>query len=192
MRWRSQSFARTARESQACRGFSTGRFKGPTNPDARQKEILDDIQRTRTTGVKGPFGPWLANPDLCMAAQGLGRICRYETDLSLYESEIVILTTAKARQSQTEWDIHVEEARRAGVPEDYINVLESGGQLEGDNREAVMQRFIHEVLYSHKASDEAYAAMQKHFTDKEIVETVSISGYYSYVAMTLNVFEIGK
>ncbi|GBG33162.1 Hypothetical Protein FCC1311_093862 [Hondaea fermentalgiana] len=166
------------------------RFKGPTEPDARQKEILDEIARTRTTGTRGPFGPWLANPDLAQTAQGLGRICRYETDLPLRESEIVILTTAKACNCKLEWDIHVEEARKAGVPEDVIGVLDAGKQLEGDSREAALQRFAHEVASAKHASDAAYADMKKYFSDKEIVETVAVSGYYSFVAMTLNVFQI--
>ena len=42
----------------------------------KQKEIHDEIGRTRTTGTAGPFGPWLANAGLANHAQNLGRTCR--------------------------------------------------------------------------------------------------------------------
>ena len=48
-----------------------------------QKALYDEIARTRTTGIRGPFGPWLANIAIAGPAQELGRVCRYETSLSL-------------------------------------------------------------------------------------------------------------
>ena len=54
------------------------RYKGPRVEDMtdKQKEIHDEIGRTRTTGTAGPFGPWLANAGLANHAQNLGRTCR--------------------------------------------------------------------------------------------------------------------
>ena len=55
------------------------RYLGP-DPAAMtesQHAIHDDIVKTRpTTGISGPFGPWLANPALAWPSQTLGRVCR--------------------------------------------------------------------------------------------------------------------
>ena len=105
------------------------RFKGPALDamTAAQREIHDDIVATRTTGIRGPFGPWLANPDVARPAQELGRVCRYETSLELRESELAILLTAAYHDCPTEWAIHVEEARRAGLEEAVIVAIAKGG-----------------------------------------------------------------
>lgn len=182
-------------------GKST-RFQGPATDalDARQAQVLAEIEATRTTGVRGPFAPWLANPELAAAAQQLGRICRYETSLPLRESELVILEVAQHHRCKTEWAIHVEEARRAGLEEPLIDAIEARKPLDIDvdvgvganpGRDHALRRFAREVLTSSHASDEAYAGMRAAgFSDAATVETVAIVGYYSFVALTLNVFEI--
>ncbi len=99
-----------------------------------QKKIYDEIRSTRTTGIAGPFGPWLANPNIAQPAQTLGRVCRYETSFDLMESELIILLTAKHIGSVTEWAIHVGEARKAKLDERIISRIAMGSpQGEGSD-----------------------------------------------------------
>ena len=70
------------------------RYTGPPEDSMteEQKQIRQVILETRPrTGLSGPFGPWLAVPDIANPAQLLGRACRYGTSLSFRESELVIL-----------------------------------------------------------------------------------------------------
>ena len=167
------------------------RYKGPSNLSSIQKEIVDEIIQTRPgTGIKGPFGPWLANPQLAQVAQRFGRIVRYETDLTRRESEMIILLTAKNLESQTEWDIHEVEARQCGLSEDIINRIKTNEPIIAPLKFSVLYNFTLEVLKTKTASDETYIALEKEFTDKQIVEIVSIIGYYTLVGLTLNVFQI--
>ena len=174
------------------------RFKGPSiesmSPD--QLAIYNEIAQTRTTGVAGPFGPWLANPRIARPAQELGRVCRYETTLSSRQSEMAILMTARHHTCPTEWTIHLKEARRAGLEESIIESLElqdpipSFTNRQTQEEDQAIFSFTSELLASTSVSDETYAKAKEILGVKKLVELTSIIGYYTYVAMTLNVFQI--
>mmetsp|Transcript_38616 Transcript_38616/g.75977 ORF Transcript_38616/g.75977 Transcript_38616/m.75977 type:complete len:232 (+) Transcript_38616:21-716(+) len=177
------------------------RYKGPTEAEMTpaQREVYDEIARTRTTGVAGPFGPWLINPALADVAQKLGRICRYETTLELRESELVILMTASYCRSPTEWAIHVKEARKAGLEEDIIAHLAAGtrpkfeavANLQFPEKDAALHDFTWLVLKQNGvASDSQYTNFKASLGERTMVEVVSIVGYYTFVAATLNMFDI--
>jgi len=103
---------------------------------------------------------------------------------------MVILQTAKHHQSATEWNIHVIEARNADLEEDIIQCIEASDELVSPPKEAALFKFTDELLKTSRVCDGTYWNMQKEFSDRHIVEAVGIVGYYSFVAHTLNVFEI--
>ncbi|KAL7470342.1 hypothetical protein ACHAXS_010560 [Conticribra weissflogii] len=113
------------------------RYAGPplTEMTPAQKSLRESILRSRpNTGLSGPFGPWLAVPSIAMPSQELGRVCRYETSLSKRESELVILLTGARFKSEGEFDIHVGEARRAGIGMEVVKSIPRGrllSQMEG-------------------------------------------------------------
>lgn len=108
------------------------RYTGPS-PDEmtpEQQALRDSILTSRPrTGLSGPFGPWMGVPAIAQPSQELGRTVRYETSLSMRESELVILLTGAKFKSEAEFDIHVGEARRAGVGWDVINGIPRGELL---------------------------------------------------------------
>ena len=189
-----------------CRGFAlspggcwtarsppSGRFQGPL-PEAwtpEQRRIGEEITRSRSTGIRGPFGPWLANPALADPAQQLGRVCRYETTLDLRRSELVILMTAAHHRSRTEWVIHEQEALRAGLEKDIIAAFREGHAPNlSDPTDAALFAFTAELLETSKVCDDTYAELQRQIGDQGVVEVVGICGYYGLVALTLNVFGV--
>jgi 4-carboxymuconolactone decarboxylase len=105
------------------------RYTGPPPNEmtSQQLSLRETILATRPhTGLSGPFGPWLSTPAIASPSQELGRVVRYETSLSRRESELVILLTGAKFQSETEFDLHVGEARRAGVGWDVIRSIPRG------------------------------------------------------------------
>ena len=155
------------------------RFTGPAKEamNEKQAQILADITRTRTTGARGPFGPWLCNPEICEPAQQLGRVCRYGTSLSLRESELVILMTAVRHRSRTEWVIHKEEAIKAGLPTSVIDALEAGRAPElSSPREIAIHAFTRSLLDSSDVDDATYASAREELGETAMVEITSISG----------------
>ena len=184
-----------------------GRYKGPQDDPAamtlRQKEIYDAISKNRTTGVAGPFGPWLANPELAQHAQMLGKTCRY--DLGSYDlrrSEMVILMTAVHTNAPTEWAIHVHEARKYGLEEQIIDAVQIHGCdipdeildaiFVGDGSEVdhAIYHFAAQLNQTNRVDDNAYWKLQRLLGDTACVELVGLVGYYDLVSKTLNTFEI--
>lgn len=185
----------------------TPRYTGPAldemNP--KQKEIHDFILRSRPrTGLSGPFGPWLAVPEIAEPASQLGKACRYDTSLSFRESELVILLTGARTRSATEFAIHTGEALKAGIASEVIESIPrdddfSLGAVEkglmpllDNDREKAIVAFATELLETSTVSEETYQKTKTAVDDKDsvLVEITSIVGYYTYVSYTLNVFRI--
>jgi 4-carboxymuconolactone decarboxylase len=183
------------------------RYNGPDveemTPD--QKLIRDSILSTRKgTGLSGPFGPWLAIPEIAGPAQELGRACRYGTSLSYRESELVILLTGAKTRSHAEFDIHVGEALKAGLTMELINAIprddafsmeavkEHVIPLLANEREVAIATYTAELVDTYTISDETYSEAKAALDNKDsvLVEITSIAGYYTYVAYTLNAFRI--
>ena len=181
------------------------RYRGPTELTPEQQRIQQEIEKSRPrTGLNGPFGPWLAIPAIVQPAQQLGQACRYHTSLSFRESELVILLTGAKFKSHTEFDIHVGEARKAGLDLDVVRAIPRDDYFSLDKvkedllplletpREKAIVLFTAELLESSTVSDETYQATKRAFDEKDsvLVEITSIVGYYAYVSYTLNVFQI--
>ena len=118
------------------------RYSGPQLHDmtSEQLELQQSILKSRpNTGLNGPFGPWLAIPSICNPSQELGRVVRYETSLSKRESELVILLVGAKFKSESEFDIHVTEAIRAGINMDVIESIPRGRLLSEDTSSAVSE-----------------------------------------------------
>lgn len=183
------------------------RYTGPSAVECteEQAEIRNDILQSRPrTGLSGPFGPWLAVPGIAQPAQALGRACRYGTSLSFRESELVILLVGAKTRSHAEFDIHVGEALKAGIPMEVIVAIPRDDDfsrravrdnllpLLANDREKAIATYTAELLDTYSVSDETYASTKAAVGDKDsvLVEITSIAGYYTYVAYTLNAFRI--
>lgn len=190
------------------------RYLGPTeNLTEEQIAIRESILKTRPgTGLQGPFGPWLSVPSIAQPAQALGRACRYGTSLRKKESELVILLVGAKLDSVTEIQIHIGEATKAGYAMDLMGVLPILGArqkkrgspsflqdvqthvlpLLSTPRERNIAVFAAELLDTNHVSDTTYASTKEAVDgqDSVLVEITSIVGYYSFVCLTLNVFQI--
>lgn len=106
------------------------RYNGPLKLTEEQESLKQSILESRPrTGLSGPFLPLLAVPKIARPSQELGKVVRYETSLSMRESELVILLTGAKFKSEAEFDIHVSEALRAGIGIDVINSIPRGSLL---------------------------------------------------------------
>jgi 4-carboxymuconolactone decarboxylase len=179
---------------------SQQRFSGPVKDEmsADMTEIYEEIEKSRPgTGIKGPFGPWLASPGFCGAAQNLGRVCRYELmHLTKMESELAIMVGAIHYKASTEWEIHYPEAIKAGISEQILEQIEAG-DIDSDaifdyntREECIMSFTQHCLIDSENLPDDLYDRCKEQLGDAGLVELVGITGYYALVAMTLNVFKI--
>jgi len=159
--------------------------------DARQRAVHDAIAAGPRGGVRGPLAVWLRAPDFADVAQKLGEHCRYRTALDPRLSELAILVTARHWQAGYEWHAHVPHALKAGLAQEIVTAIEqriSPVFARGDER--IVYDFAVAVHESGRVPDTLYAEAVAAFGEAAVVELVGVLGYYTLVAMTLNVFEI--
>ncbi|MFC5429942.1 carboxymuconolactone decarboxylase family protein [Paraburkholderia denitrificans] len=156
-----------------------------------QKAVLDEILAGPRGNLNGPFLGWIHSPELAQHAQRLGAFCRYRTGLPLRLSELAILVTAACWQAQAEWYIHYPIALQAGVPEVLAQQIRTGAEPHfEDPDDALIHAFVTELYDTKRVSDETYARTMTRFGREVTVNLVGLLGYYAFVAMTLNVFEM--
>jgi 4-carboxymuconolactone decarboxylase len=159
----------------------------------RQRHLLEAIKsgpRGKFT-YGGPFAVYLHAPEFGVLAQELGAFCRFKTKLPPRLSEFAILVTAQHWKAQYEWHAHAAIAERAGVTSETIAELRAGRVPKtAPEDERALYDFIIELYETRRVSDGNYARVNALLGDAATVELVGILGYYTLVAMTLNVFRM--
>jgi 4-carboxymuconolactone decarboxylase len=154
-----------------------------------QLAVLDEILSGPRGNLDGPFLSWIHSPELANRAQRLGAFCRYETGLPLRLSELAILVIAAYWRSQAEWHIHHPIALKAGVPAQVAEAIRQGTvPLFDDDGDRLVHAFATELNETRRVSDDTYERAVKRFGHEVVVNLTGLLGYYTLVAMTLNVF----
>lgn len=157
----------------------------------KQRALLADIQKSRGKGsFGGPFAVFLEAPDYGDLAQKLGAFCRYNTSIPPHLSEFIILALARFWRSQYEFWVHAPIARKAGVKAATIEALRTGRSPNLSKEQRAIYDFIAELHRTKRVTDKTYGRVHALFGDPGMVEFVGILGYYTLVAMTLNVFRV--
>jgi 4-carboxymuconolactone decarboxylase len=157
-----------------------------------QRAVLADIRKTRGKGaLGGPFSVMLHAPEYGDLAQKLGAFCRYGTALPPQLSEFTILVVARMWRSQYEFWVHAPIAEKAGVRRRTIADLRAGRRPAAMSKEErAIHDFIAELHRTRRVSDKTYQRVHALFGDSGTVEFTGILGYYTLIAMSLNVFNV--
>jgi alkylhydroperoxidase family enzyme len=154
----------------------------PINSD--DEEIASVFRRFRDEG-REPIALYraLANaPTLLRAYNGLATALRYQSSTPRALRELGILRIAKLTRSRYEWSHHVPMAQAAGVPAGQIASLENWRTSdEFDERERALLRAADEV-HACSLSDEAFAELERHFSERETTELLLLLAFYEMVA----------
>lgn len=142
--------------------------------------------------LPAPLKAWLYRPELARRGQSLGAYTRYGTCLPSNLSELAILVTARHWLSDFEWYAHKREALSAGVSTTIIDSIEADKSPEFEDDESACVYALLRELYEFRSLAEASYLHGLSVLGRDgMIDLVAIAGYYSLVAMTLNVFDIG-
>ena len=170
--------------------METQRFK-PLTPETmtpEQKEVADRIMAGPRKGMRGPFSALLRSPDLADSAQKLGEYVRFKTSIAPRLNELAILLTARHWTAQYEWYAHRRLAMHAGLSPEIADAIAEGKRPGAMNpEETIVYNFCHELLDTGQVSDASYKAVVDKFGERGAVDIIGVTGYYSLVAMVLNV-----
>jgi 4-carboxymuconolactone decarboxylase len=155
----------------------------------QQKTMMDHLLAGERGGsTEGPFNAFLRSPELGDAAQQLGAQVRFHSSLPRKLSEIAILVTARHWGAQFEWTAHHMTAAQAGVSTALIDAVANGKRPTGMHAdEEAVYNFCHELLTAKQVSDATFKAAVGVVGERGVVDLIGATGYYSLVAMALNV-----
>ena len=161
--------------------------------DERQRQVYDDIAAGPRGRVPAPYHVLLANPDVAAPAQALGAVMRYGTDMPRKYAELAIICTSRVWGTGYEWHAHAPEAARQGVPDAVIEAIRLEREPQfADPDMALVYRFAMSALRTRQVGDEVFDAMLARFGRTAVAEVTALIGYYSLLAVTMNVFKVSE
>jgi 4-carboxymuconolactone decarboxylase len=154
-----------------------------------QRQVFDEIATSRGA-IRGPFGVLMHSPELARRAAGLGGYLRFESSVDSRVRETAVMATAGLMECAYEWTAHEPLARAAGVPAQVIDAIRERriGDLAPDDRD--IYELAVGIIQTHRVPAELFDRLQARLGLTGLVETVAAVGYYTFVAATLNTFEI--
>ncbi len=160
-----------------------------------QRERHAEVSQVRPAGpdgqIGGPFDPWLRSPELSRRAMGFGDFIWQRTTLDRRLIELAILVTGRAWRSSVEWVAHVRYALEFGVSQSTIDDIFKQRRPEGAPED---EKLVYEVTRSlHETRDlplDLYQRAVARFGEQGLVELVGAIGFYTFVSMTLNTFDV--
>lgn len=107
----------------------------------------------------------------------LGHYCRYDTDLTELQREIVVVTTV--RGVEYGWAHHSGLARQCGATDEQLAQIKAGRVPESFNsRERALCAFVLEFSSFKGVAQDTLERLRQHFTPGQIVDAAVISAYY--------------
>ncbi|MDJ0389145.1 carboxymuconolactone decarboxylase family protein [Roseomonas sp. E05] len=165
-------------------------------PEAERTPEEQAVCQEAISGIRGrvpaPMIAWLKNPELARRGQKLGELLRYQTTLEPRLSELAILITGRHWTAHYEWTVHKREGLKAGMdPEVVAAIAERRTPTLRDAQEQAVHDVATTLLATRRVPEALYRRGVEALGERGMVELVALLGYYTLVAMTLNVFEIG-
>ena len=166
----------------------------PISPDAydqAQKDAAADFFATRKVGFSGPWHVFIRSPELLTHAQRMGEYLRYRCKLSGRISEFVILLVARDWTQDFEFGTHRKHGLKAGLTEDVVAAIAEGRRPQGlDEELSLIWDFVTEVQRARRVSDTTYGLALARFGEQGVIDLAGIIGYYSLLALTMNVARV--
>jgi len=163
----------------------------PASFSTAQREVHDAIASGPRGSVVGPLGVWLWRPELAQHAQRLGQYCRYDSSVPKRLSELAILITGRYWGAEFEWQHHKPIALEAGLDENTVEAIRKQETPSFVNEDEQCVYDLATSLYqTRRVPDAVYQSAIKVLGRDMVVDLVGVLGYYAFISMTINVFEV--
>ena len=171
---------------------AAGLERMPDIPEAQmsteQKRIMDEIAAGPRGRIGGPFIPLMRSPELMSRLQKVGEYLRFQNTVGLRNSEFAVLIVARHWAQPVEWAIHRPIAEREGVLPATCDAIAEGRRPDNMTEdETLIYNVLEELRSNRSLSDVTYAQLRNRFGDQGVIDLVAHYGYYSLLAMTMNV-----
>lgn len=153
-----------------------------------QKQAAEMFLAARGVPVFGPFTPLMRSPEVMTQARAMGDYLRYRSSIGTVLSELAILVTAREWTQDYEWHVHYPIALKAGIRKEIAGAIAEARRPEGMSAdEAIVYDFSIELHRNRRVCDATYARALQRFGEQGVIDLTAINGYYTFLAMTMNV-----
>jgi 4-carboxymuconolactone decarboxylase len=159
----------------------------PDQYTADQKKAAEEFLAARKVPVFGPFEPMMHSPEVMNLARAMGDYLRYHSAIGNTLSELVILLTAREWSQDYVWYLHYPVSLKAGIAKDIADAIADGRRPVGMRAdEEIVYDFTTELQRNKRISDAIFNRAAQRFGKNGVVDMTAISGYYTFLAMQLN------
>jgi 4-carboxymuconolactone decarboxylase len=159
----------------------------PDQYTEEQKKAAEEFLAARKAPVFGPFEPMMHSPAVMNLARSMGDYLRFRSSIGNTLSELVILITAREWSQDYEWHVHYPIALKAGIAKEVADAVGDGRRPAGMSAdEEIVYDFTSELLKNKRISDATFNRADQRFGKKGVVDMAAIAGYYTFLAMELN------
>jgi 4-carboxymuconolactone decarboxylase len=156
-----------------------------------KREFYDSIIASRKR-IGAPYNFLLHAPDLAARTAHLIEYSLFTTDFPKDVKEVAICTVAREMDCPFEWAAHADHARKAGVREEALRIIQDRKAPAGlTEREAEVVRYVQELLRPpHRIAMGTFEALKDRLGVPRVAELTGIIGAYVGLACSLNAFEV--
>jgi 4-carboxymuconolactone decarboxylase len=160
----------------------------PENLTEEQKKAAAELAAGPRGEVRGPFNVLLRSPELMSPVQKVGEYLRFRCGLDRRVAEMATLVAARHWAQSYEWSSHYPLALKAGLKPEIAKAIADGRRPAGMAQdEEVVYDLLTEALQNRRVADGTYERGLKQFGERNLVDLLVIAGYYSMLAILLNV-----
>jgi 4-carboxymuconolactone decarboxylase len=173
------------------------RLSAPRIAPLQDSELTDDQREALAPMSANGRSPLNIFRTLARAPKALtrfnewgGYVLSRRNSLPPREREILILRVGFLCKSGYEFTQHTRIGLGEGLTEAEIGKIKAGADAGWSDADAALIRAADELVASHFVSDATWAALSRHFDEKQRMDAVFTVGQYTQVSMFLNTFGV--
>lgn len=160
----------------------------PEQMSATQRAAAHAITAGPRGELVGPFIPLLRSPELMTRLQRTGEYLRFDSVIAAPLRELAILLVARRWNQQFEWAYHCPLAVQVGLPQDVIESVAAARRPDAAAEDITATWDLIDQLHrTGKVDNPTYAQALVQLGEVGVVEIVALVGYYTTLAMIMNV-----
>lgn len=160
----------------------------PEQMTEAQRKAAEELASGPRGEVRGPFNVLLRSPELMSPLQKVGEYLRFRCQLDRRTAEMATLIAAREWTQLYEWQAHHPLALKAGLKPEIAQAIAEGRRPEDMAQdEEIVYDLLTEAFRNKSVSDATYQRAVQQFGEQNLVDLLAIGGYYSLLAMLLNV-----
>ena len=153
--------------------------------------IWDGIAANRRGGVRGPYAALMHVPKLAHQVAALQDYFTENARLPAADRELVVLATAREMGAHFAWARHEERGIEVGTRFEAIDAVRAAGGLDAlTAHERLLVELAHALLRTRALPRTLYDRALAELGQTQLIETVTLVGYYSLIGVVINGFEV--